>query len=35
MSQIDKKLRSNPFLTYRDPVSGRWIVVRADRPRLV
>ncbi|MDY6802993.1 MAG: hypothetical protein SXA11_04185 [Cyanobacteriota bacterium] len=32
MSQVklqDKKLSSNPFNTYRDPKTGRWVVVRS------
>lgn len=23
-----QKLRSNPFITYRDPKTGRWVVVK-------
>ena len=33
MSQVktkEKKLSSNPFNTYRDPKTGRWVVIRSD-----
>jgi hypothetical protein len=23
----DRPLKSNPFITYRDPITGKWIVV--------
>lgn len=26
----EKKLSSNPFTTYRDSKSGRWVVVRSE-----
>lgn len=25
-----KPLKSNPFITYRDPITGKWIVVYQD-----
>lgn len=31
MTQVktqENKLRSNPFTTYRDPKTGRWVVVK-------
>lgn len=27
-NSTQKKLRVNPFKSYRDPVTGRWIVVK-------
>lgn len=35
-----KPLKSNPFITYRDPITGKWIVVKqnlstsAEQPQL-
>ena len=26
-------LKSNPFITYRDPITGKWIVVNHDLPK--
>ena len=28
MKTSEKPLKPNPFLTYRDPETGRWIVVK-------
>ncbi|WP_293122438.1 hypothetical protein [Microcoleus sp. bin38.metabat.b11b12b14.051] len=25
-------LKSNPFITYRDPITGKWIVVNLNLP---
>lgn len=27
-----KPLKANPFIAYRDPVTGRWMVVRVNPP---
>lgn len=27
----NKPLRSNPFITYRDPKTGSWVVVKPQR----
>ncbi len=27
-TQNEKPLRENPFVTYRDPVTGQWVVVK-------
>ncbi|MFB8797926.1 MAG: hypothetical protein U7126_27715 [Microcoleus sp.] len=27
-----KPLKSNPFITYRDPITGQWIVVHQNLP---
>ncbi|MEG4575857.1 hypothetical protein QUA56_24780 [Microcoleus sp. N3A4] len=26
-------LKSNPFITYRDPITGKWIVVNQNLPK--
>jgi hypothetical protein len=26
--QSEKPLRTNPYMTYRDPSTGRWVVVK-------
>ena len=26
-------LKSNPFITYRDPITGKWIVVNPNWPK--
>ncbi|MEG4072856.1 hypothetical protein QUA30_09195 [Microcoleus sp. Pol14C2] len=26
-------LKSNPFITYRDPITGKWIVVNQTLPK--
>jgi len=26
-------LKSNPFITYRDPITGKWIVVNQNFPK--
>lgn len=26
-------LKSNPFITYRDPITGKWIVVNENLPQ--
>ncbi|NJK68891.1 MAG: hypothetical protein HC941_22330 [Microcoleus sp. SU_5_3] len=28
----DRPLKSNPFTTYRDPITGKWIVVIQNLP---
>ncbi|MEB3282058.1 MAG: hypothetical protein VKK42_24375 [Lyngbya sp.] len=28
MKNSEKPLKSNPFTTYRDPETGRWVVVK-------
>ncbi|BAI91719.1 hypothetical protein SPLC1_S260450 [Arthrospira platensis C1] len=28
-----KKLKSNPFTTYRDPISGKWIVIKSEEKK--
>ena len=30
MANNEKKLRQNPYTTYRDPQTGLWIVVKPD-----
>lgn len=30
MANTEKKLRQNPYTTYRDPQTGLWIVVKPD-----
>lgn len=25
--QCDKPLKPNPFITYRDPATGKWVVI--------
>ncbi|WP_293118289.1 hypothetical protein [Okeania sp. SIO1I7] len=27
----NKSLKSNPFQVYRDPTTGRWVVVKSDQ----
>jgi len=27
-----KPLKANPFIAYRDPVTGRWMVIRVNSP---
>jgi hypothetical protein len=27
-----KPLKSNPFITYRDPMTGKWVVVNQNLP---
>ena len=29
-----KPLKSNPFITYRDPITGKWIVINQDVSKL-
>ncbi len=29
-----KKLRPNPFETYRDPITGRWVVVKKENSQV-
>ncbi len=31
MASNNKKLRENPYTTYRDPVTGRWLVIRLNQ----
>lgn len=33
MKPCDKPLKTNPFNTYRDPATGKWIVVKPDPPK--
>lgn len=30
-----KPLKSNPFTTYRDPITGKWMVVNPNLPKAV
>ena len=30
-----KPLKSNPFITYRDPITGKWMVVNPNLPKSV
>ncbi len=30
----NKPLKSNPFITYRDPITGKWIVINQDLSKL-
>lgn len=30
-----KTLRKNPFETYRDPITGKWIVIRPNEKKVV
>lgn len=29
----NKQLRQNPFTTYRDPMTGKWVVVKPQQPK--
>lgn len=31
MVSNNKKLRENPYITYRDPVTGRWLVIKSNK----
>ncbi len=28
-------LKSNPFITYRDPITGKWIVLNENLPKAI
>ena len=30
-----KPLKANPFITYRDPITGKWMVVSPNLPKAV
>ncbi|MGB7428917.1 MAG: hypothetical protein WA933_14040 [Microcoleaceae cyanobacterium] len=30
MKGYKKQLKNNPFITYRDPKTGRWVVVKNE-----
>jgi len=34
MKACDKPLQSNPFTTYRDPQTGKWIVVKQEQHKV-
>ncbi|HLO48413.1 MAG TPA: hypothetical protein VK211_08340 [Kamptonema sp.] len=34
MKACDKPLKSNPFTTYRDPQTGKWIVVQQEQNKV-
>lgn len=34
MKACDKPLKSNPFTTYRDPQTGKWIVVNQEQHKV-
>ncbi|MGL5059001.1 MAG: hypothetical protein ACRC62_03380 [Microcoleus sp.] len=33
VKSCNKPLKSNPFITYRDPLTGKWIVVHQNLPQ--
>lgn len=34
MKPCDKPLKDNPFLTYRDPLTGKWVVVKVEEQKV-
>ena len=32
VKSCDRPLKSNPFITYRDPITGKWMVVNQILP---
>ncbi|MGB3263144.1 MAG: hypothetical protein WBA89_04225 [Microcoleus sp.] len=32
VKSCSESLKSNPFITYRDPITGKWIVVNQNLP---
>ncbi|MBE9185247.1 hypothetical protein IQ270_11105 [Microcoleus sp. LEGE 07076] len=34
VKSCSKSLKSNPFITYRDPITGKWIVADRDLSKL-
>lgn len=34
VQKCSKALKENPFITYRDPTTGKWVVVKAEPQKL-
>jgi len=34
ITSCSQPLKANPFITYRDPITGKWIVVNPNLPKV-
>lgn len=35
MRSSERPLKPNPFMSYRDPLTGKWLVIKPESPNLV